>query len=102
MIQGRDTTGERTCGCIVAEPEQLCGLPAVGHFMWTDDGDNGTACNKHTAYAMTQAVDYHPLTDDCTMPGVEWRYTTAEGAGRCEWPNESAESIDVADEMVAS
>jgi hypothetical protein len=100
--QGRITTGERTCGRIVADPERLCGEPAVGHFMWTDDGDNGIACERHTPAGMLNAVDWHPLGDDCTMPGVQWRYSTSEGAGRCEWPHEAAAASDVADELVAS
>jgi hypothetical protein len=87
--QGRETVGERTCGRIVAF-DQLCGRVAVGHFLWTDEGDNGVACVAHTRWAMAHAVDYHPLGDDCTMPGVQWVYSTAVSAGRCEWPHEAA------------
>jgi hypothetical protein len=95
MKQGRVTSGERSCGRIVADPGQLCGRSAVGHFLWTHDGENGVACDQHTATAMADAEDWHPITDDCTMPGVVWRYSTAEGAGRCEWPSELSADAEV-------
>jgi hypothetical protein len=95
--QGREMVGESTCGRIVADPDVLCGQPSVGHFMWNDTGDNGTACEAHAAWAMTQAVDYHPLAADCTMPGSEWHYSTADGAGFCEFPltTSAVETADV-------
>lgn len=89
-----------TCGRLLYPGH--CGESATWHFAWTDDAENGVenglCCDKHAseAWAASWGVDWHPITQICTLPGAQWVGSIADPPGYCKWPLEDGSEVRAA------
>lgn len=52
--------------------DRNCGKPGTWHIMWTEDLENGIACDEHFAEVRERWCYYaiHEYRPDCSMPGA--------------------------------
>lgn len=83
------------CGFDPSLSGNICGEPAVWHFVAADESAptgwcRVQACERHAGVArrVSGAVDWHVYEGPCLTPGAHWQFSTAARPGFCFSPDE--------------